>query len=344
MATIALPAITPMPNTFQVVDSPWKGQGLNPWSALVWNLTPFAIAIAVSTSTYWIPPFTLDYYEFPDGVYSFGMVPTNVGNGAVGTNVGYILVTAFDQSSSYDGAFPVALTQPALQQTFTVISSGQLTLPADRYTSGQLSQSFDALFLVMSFEAGTDPVRPEDELYFVTLTAFDATGNSVNDSKGRFTSGYLNLSCIGAGDQWSIAFDQFPFDANTVGYTLYGVTIADTTSLLYPPAGVSQQSGIGSGSTPPFSIIEPYVRSGKGSKLAITGWYEGPAQILYYGCDATGQVDANLERVLISDPTNSAFNVVQFSLVVPSQDAWIIFVEALGVDVVVQYDINVSVG
>jgi hypothetical protein len=42
MATSSLPPIVPTPDQITFVDSPWQGQGLDVWKALVRNLTPYA--------------------------------------------------------------------------------------------------------------------------------------------------------------------------------------------------------------------------------------------------------------------------------------------------------------
>jgi hypothetical protein len=90
---------------------------MNKWKALIRNVSPYALVGSVGVFTVWLGPYEQDYWEFPSGVQSITLYPQNLSLFA-GFNViivGFVLVTAFDQSSDYDGEFPVALTPPSVE-------------------------------------------------------------------------------------------------------------------------------------------------------------------------------------------------------------------------------------
>ena len=264
MATQTLAPINDLtPGQIIFVDSPWQGQGLDAWKALVRNLSPYALMIAVSTSTYWLGPFEQDYYEFPLGVYTFGIIPQLVGLTAPSATPGAVLVTAFDQSSSYDGNFPVALTPPTLEQTFTIIGSGTIDqdTPGTEVSYG-LTQQFGALLCIASW-GGLDGVAEATPLFLTMYTPGGFILPITMDEKGRFTEGLFNLACAGAGDSVILQVVNPPATFS-LEYEIFGITIADVEQLISPTSGVSY-------SGPGDITIEPVVRGRQGSQIAISG-------------------------------------------------------------------------
>lgn len=94
---------------FFVIDNPWQGQARNKWKALVRNNTVYDLMISASDYTTWLGPDEQDYYEFPEGVQSFAMIPVVTTPIPGSIFEGDVKVTAFDQSSEYDGQFPTPL-------------------------------------------------------------------------------------------------------------------------------------------------------------------------------------------------------------------------------------------
>jgi hypothetical protein len=118
MATKVLGPFNPDPAISQkngiLVANPFQGQGQNPWKALIRNVSPWPLFTIAGVYSYWIGPYEEDYYEFPGPLTSFTMIPVPQPLFPV-VVVGFVLVTAFDQSSKYDGTFPCAITPPSLQ-------------------------------------------------------------------------------------------------------------------------------------------------------------------------------------------------------------------------------------
>jgi hypothetical protein len=121
MATKVLGPYNPDPTVTGKIgiktDCPFQGQGLNKWKALIRNVSPWPLIANAGVFTFWLGPYEQDYYEFPAGLQSFTLFPQAISlfAGFNVTVVGFVLVTAFDQSSAYDGAFPVALSPPAIE-------------------------------------------------------------------------------------------------------------------------------------------------------------------------------------------------------------------------------------
>lgn len=113
MATKSLAPFYPNPPTEATIPvvSPFMGQGRNKWKALVRNLSPYALILGIAVDTSWLGPFEEDYLEFPAGVQTFTIYPQILPTSGTGQQ-GVILVTAFDQSSDYDGDFPISLSLP----------------------------------------------------------------------------------------------------------------------------------------------------------------------------------------------------------------------------------------
>ena len=319
MATLTIPPINDLiPGQIQFVDSPWQGQGLDAWKALVRNLSPYALMVAVSTSTYWLGPFEQDYYEFPEGVYTFGIIPQIVGLSAPSSAPGAVLVTAFDQSSDYDGNFPVALSPPTLEQTFSLIGSGTI----DQDTPGGLvafglTQQFGALLALCSW-GGLDGTE-STPLFMTLYTPGSFISPITMDQKGRFTEGLFNLSCAGAGDSVILQAVNGPA-MFSIEYEIFGVTIADVEQLVSPPTGVSY-SGDGG------ITIEPVVRARQGSKIAISGNVSDTTDptitllesddVWYEEWVASGSADVTVATTIF-DITGSG----SFAFVRPAHAAW----------------------
>ena len=230
------------------VENPFQGQGTNDWKALVRNITPYALVVIAGASQSWLAPFEQDLYEFPGAINRFYLDVQTLGNvpGGNSSSAGSILVTAFDQSSSYDGTFPTSISQPQLQQTFSLLGEG--TLDSTQLSiSGVLAQSFDAVVCIAKVDATlTPPTTGWSPSVFMRLTV-DATDGVTDfggytDSKGRFSPGRANFSVPGGGTRWTFAVIGKPgtFTSHniTVPFQIYGVTIADATALLGPPDGL----------------------------------------------------------------------------------------------------------
>lgn len=116
MATKALPPIVaPFAlNEAIEIDCPFQGQGLNTWQALVRNNTVYDLMVIAGASSTWLGPDEQDYYEFPPGISSFRLIPVNDESIPQFIFQGTIKVTAFDQSSGYDGVFPQSLAPPVI--------------------------------------------------------------------------------------------------------------------------------------------------------------------------------------------------------------------------------------
>jgi hypothetical protein len=124
--------------------------------------------------------------------------------------LGEILITAFDQSSDYDGQYPVALTPPTLEQTFSLIATGSIgpgTPSGDLEATGIMNQPFDAVIALCCMDLEeTHPTAP----VFVQLRTQLSPGPTPiysTDRKGRFSSGQANLSTVGAGTVWFLDQD-----------------------------------------------------------------------------------------------------------------------------------------
>jgi len=209
MATKILGPFTPDPSSNEplTIDCPFSGQGTNNWKALVRNISPYALVVIGGASQTWLAPYEQDYYEFPGAVSSFLLTPQSLtaSGGENGGPAGTILITAFDQSSSYDGVYPSQISQPQLEQTFTSIASGTLT-DSDPTATGPLPQEFDAVLVVATVTSGT----PEfGSPCFVQLLVKNSAG-AFEDAKGRFTPGRMNFACAGGGDTWELNMVGIP--------------------------------------------------------------------------------------------------------------------------------------
>ena len=286
MATKTLPPITPDPaNSPFIIDCPFQGQGQNEWKVLVRNLSPYAIQGAVGVYNYWLGPYEQDYWEL-NSIQSFMLIPVTLSTVPGGSQLGSILITAFDQSSDYDGNFPVALTPPTLEQTFSLIAEGELTLDGTSYdgqqVSGLMPQPFDAVIAMVQITAN-DGEEPSENPIMVQLLCLDApfTGDGpppglyTMDAKGRFTFGNAVLSTAAPLGYWELSVaspPEFPLAKGTsmaylMKYAIYGVTIAEADALMAvpPTAGVSQV-GL---TTNQGAFLEPPLRSRRGNQLVI---------------------------------------------------------------------------
>jgi hypothetical protein len=326
MATYALPPITPAPGTLQTIDSPWQGQGVDVWRALVRNLSPYPLMIGVSTSTYWLAPYEQDFYEFPAGVYSFSIIPQEaIVTTAGGSQVGTILVVAFDQSSNYDGVFPSPLSSPDLQQTFALLGSGTYNF-GDPNPTGTQGQPFDAIVAyveLLSLEQGGDAPPFSSPAMFLLTSTTPVVNAAAQDCKGSFAAGAnLILACSGPGPVWNLSGIVADSGECSYNYSVYGVTIGDPIGLLGPPQGATGPANPGIATEPYF--WQPTLIGSVGTQLAIEGSYTGPGHLTISVCDGQYPFFSTTTFVLIDDPTNSEDNTVNFSFQRPAHEAWVL--------------------
>ena len=221
MATQTLPPIIPDPTKSPfTVNNPWQGQGLNGWKILIRNLSPYALMAAVGVYNYWLGPYEEDYWDLGT-IQSFFFTTKTLSTTPGGSQLGSVLITAFDQSSDYNGNFPVALTPPTLEQTFSLIAEGDLTMEGTSYVgqqvSGLMPQPFDAVIAMVQITS--DGEEPFELPIMVQLFCLDAPFTGVGpppglytmDAKGRFTLGNAVLSTAAPLEYWELSVAVPPF-------------------------------------------------------------------------------------------------------------------------------------
>ena len=73
------------------------------------NNTVYDLMISAGVYTSWLGPDEQDYLEFAEGIQSFQLIPVTTQEIPGSIFEGDVKITAFDQSSGYDGQFPVPL-------------------------------------------------------------------------------------------------------------------------------------------------------------------------------------------------------------------------------------------